>query len=233
MAAKGRTASRSGAKARTRGRSREKAPKAALILECDTTKLQRQGISLAQDSLRLLEILAPGVRADLIRVSTLESLRQAFAVAASRRARYDVVFLVGHGSLERFALAQDAVVPWSAVAAWLAPFQPSIILVGSCEGGRWLPAKALLAGITSLKTVYGTPVQSMQTQLSPLPLLLLHLLGGGKVTKDGWLLAQVTAVIAAQAIVLRLTRREVQKTPAIEAAVWTGLEGALRKLLGR
>jgi len=181
----------------------------------------------------MIERLLPAVRRDLVQVMTEQKLLADFADLAKREIKYDVVLVVGHSSLEALALARDRRLRWSAVAKWLEPFSPRVVVLAGCEGGRWLPAKAFFGGLDSLKEIYGTPVLSTQAQLKALELLVLFLLAGGRVSAE-WLPWAQTAIFAlTDGVIFRQTRAEIRSAGLSEAAAWTILESALRKLLNR
>lgn len=212
---------------------RHPAPSSILILECDASRLRRDGISLASDTRNLVRVVLPHAQADVVESTTRDQLLRDLAARAENKRRYEVVFVIGHGSLDRFALAHDATVSWSAVAEWIAPFRPGVVLVAACEGGRWLPARALFDGIRSLKEVYGSPALATQSQLAPLQLLALYLLAGKRMAPPALRRTQLAAFLLADAVIFRQTRREMKDRDTIAPAIWTGLEEAIRRALGR
>jgi hypothetical protein len=208
-------------------------PQSVLILECDAERLALDGISMARDVQSMVERLLPAVRRDLVQVTTEQKLLADFAERATRGNKYDVVLVVGHSSLEGLALARDRRPRWPVVARWLELFSPRVVVLAGCEGGRWLPSRALFDGLNSLKEIYGTPVLSTQPQLRALELLVVFLLAGGKVSVE-WLPWAQTAVFAlTDGVIFRQTRAEFRSGGLAEAATWTMLEHVLRKLLGR
>lgn len=215
------------------GRNRPRLPQSVLILECDAERLERDGISMARDVHFMVERLLPAARRDLVQVTTEQKLLADFADRATRGNKYDVVLIVGHSSLEGLALARDRRPRWPAVATWLEPFSPRTIVLAGCEGGRWLPSKALFDGVGSLKEIYGTPVLSSQPQLRALELLVVFLLAGGKVSAAWLPLAQAAAFALTDGVIFRQTRAEFRPRGLAEAGTWTILEAVLRKLLNR
>jgi hypothetical protein len=188
---------------------------------------------MARDVHSMIARLLPAVRRDLVQVTTERQLLGDFADRAARGIKYDVVLVVGHSSLEGLALARDRKPLWPAVAKWLEPFSPRVILLAGCEAGRWLPSKALFDGLHSLKEIYGTPVLSTQAQLRALELLVLFLLAGGRVSAEWLPWAQTAAFALTDGVIFRRTRAEIRSGGPSEAATWTILETALRKLLNR
>lgn len=175
----------------------------------------------------------PAARRDLVQVTTEQKLLVDFADRATQGNRYDVVLVVGHSSLEGLRLARDRKSRWHAVARWLKPFSPRVIVLAGCEGGRWVPSKTLFDGLNSLKEIYGTPVLSTQPQLQALELLVVFLLAGGKVSVEWLPLAQAAAFALTDGVIFRQTREEFRSSGLAEAATWTVLESVLRKLLDR
>lgn len=208
-------------------------PQSVLILECDAERLELDGISMARDVHSVVERLLPAVRRDLVQVTTEHKLLTDFADRATRGNKYDVVLVVGHSSLEGLALARDRRSRWPVVARWLEPFSPRVVVLAGCEGGRWLPSKALFDGLNSLNEIYGTPVLSTQPQLRALELLVVFLSAGGKVSAEWLRWAQATAFALTDGVIFRQTRAEFRSGGLAEGATWTMLEAVLRKLLNR
>ena len=208
-------------------------PQSVLILECDAERLELDGISMARDVSSMVERLLPTARRDLVQVTTEQKLLVDFADRATRGNRYDVVLVIGHSSLKGLTLARDRRSRWPAVARWLEPFSPRVIVLAGCEGGRWLPSKTLFDGLNSLKEIYGTPVLSTQPQLQALELLVVFLLAGGKPSVEWIPLAQAAAFALTDGVIFRHTRAEFRSGGLAEAATWTVLEALLRKLLNR
>jgi hypothetical protein len=201
--------------------------------ECHAERLKQDGISIAQDVHSTVRRLLPSARSDLVRATNEQQLLKDFAKRAEQRIKYSVVLVVGHSNLDQLVLASDRKLEWPAVAKWIAPFSPHTILLAACQGGRWLPSKALFDGIGSLQEIYGTPVLSTQAQLRVLELLVVYLLGGGKVVEKWLPWAQTATFALMDGVIFRQTRAEIRASGPTEAATWTILEAVLRRLLNR
>jgi hypothetical protein len=227
--AKKRKKRRSAARGPRRGSRKQ--PQSALILECNAERLERDSISMARDVHSMVQGFLPAAPCDLVQVTTEHQLLADFADRATHR--YDIVLVVGHSSVDELVLARDRRLPWTGVAKWLERFSPRVVVLAGCEGGRWLPSKALFDGLKSLKEIYGTPVLSTQPELRALGLLVLFLLAGGKVSAEWLPWAQVAAFALTDGVIFRQTRAEFRSSGPAEAATWRMLETVLRRLLNR
>ncbi len=212
-------------------RGSRKQPQSVLILECNAERLERDSISMARDVHSMVQGFLPATPCDLVQVTTEQQLLADFGDRSGNR--YDIVLVVGHSSVDELVLARDRRLRWAGVAKWLEGFSPRVVVLAGCEGGRWLPSKALFDGLKSLTEIYGTPVLSTQPELRALGLLVLFLLAGGKVSAEWLPWAQVAAFALTDGLIFRQTRAEFRSSGPAEAATWTILETWLRKVLNR
>ena len=205
-----------------------------LIIECDTAKLEAQGIVFAHELAGVTRILAPGAASVLVQATTQAALLEQLAAAKAKHATFDVVVLVGHSNIAGLRLFHGPLVTWPAVANWLKTFEPRQVVLVACEAGRWLPSRTLFSGIPTLDEIYGSPVVTTAAQAAAVKFLVPFLAMGGALDGDAAQhLLQLGNFLLTGGVIFRQTREEFARTDVVEGLLWTGLEEVLRTVLPR
>jgi hypothetical protein len=203
-----------------------------LLIECDTRKLQAQGITFARELGAITAAVVRGARPVLVRSSSQEALLRRLRNATTLRDTYDVIVLVGHSNIAGIQLFGGPLVSWAALADWLRPFAPRQIVLVACEAGRWLPCRALFAGIPTLVEIFGSPVATSPDEAIAVKLLVPFLAVGGKLEGDAiQRLLQVGNFLLTGGVIFRQTRDQFERTDQSEGLLWTGLEELLRVMV--
>jgi hypothetical protein len=147
-------------KARSKVRRDRRSPSShVLVIECDSSRLDKQGLAIGTRLVQLLKPLFPSKKIDLLRTSTNDYLASGFASIKEKHNRFNTILLIGHSNPQGLQLANDAFKEWSVVAKWLAPFKPKTILLVACGGACFEGAKALFEGLDTLRELHGSHVE--------------------------------------------------------------------------
>ena len=146
-----------------------------LIIQCDTPRLEADGLAVGSALHDLLSLTFDAVTAVLVEGSTLADLMD--SLDAMGEATADVVVIVGHSNQEGLAAGSDAFLPWDEVAQMLAPEEPSAIILLACKVGRLLPSEALFEVLDDLKDVFGWPANASASQALAVAALASQVLG--------------------------------------------------------
>ena len=175
----------------------------------------------------------PDTKLSFVPTTSRQALLSALAQCKQKNGQYNVIVIVGHGSVRGLQLTHDPRVPWEEVARWINPFKPKQIVLVACEAGRWLPSKALFEGVLTLQEIYGSPVVITQQEASAIKLLVPYLLMGGYLPDDILRMAQVANFLSTDGVLFRQIREEFQQTGVVEGTIWTVLEEAMKAFYRR
>jgi len=161
---------------RRKTRQRTAIAKSLLILECDTAKLARQALSMADEIAASTTPFAPGALVTVTKSHTEQDLLQTFSRLAETNSRFRVVVVVGHSNEFGLQLASDRHVSWSALAKWLEPFEPRQIVLVACKAEQMGPAQSLFDGIPTLCDLYASPIVTTKQHVQAIRALVPYLL---------------------------------------------------------
>lgn len=188
-----------------------------LFLECDTTALQRQGLSL----LRLAASLFPSPNCALGTSSKDDLLVQLGRLAASGFT-CETAIIAAHGNEAGVRLfAKDPLVPWPAFSRFLEPFKPKVLFMFSCGAIRADSLIATFSGIPPLRDMYGSPERISVTQGRAL-LPLLSVLGPRRLPELALRAMQAGSALAVGRQFWHISRDEVsrlRREPASQVAL--------------
>jgi hypothetical protein len=149
-----------------------------LILQCDSEKLLRDGLSIAAGGASAAQLVQSfsDIHVDVVEGTDERSLAREFAHRSG--AAFDVIVVIGHANEAGLQLASDRFAPWSVVAEWLRPFAPRRLVLLACRAGRALPAQILFDELRQLRRVYASPMAvtkaTAQLLLAAVPYLVLN-----------------------------------------------------------
>lgn len=175
----------------------------------------------------------PSARRCVIPATSQQTLQLELARCLQGCGRSAIVAVCGHSNQTGLRLAADLFVSWEAFARWIAPFKPKHLVLVACQGGRWLPSKALFEGIPTLQEVYGSPAAVTDQQAEIVKLLVPYVLANGRPPQHILQIAQVGNFLLTRGVIFRQTRKEFERTGVAEGLLWTMLEDFLIKGLAR
>jgi len=140
-------------------------------MQCDTEKLIRDSLSIADSIAELLELAAPKAAHYLVKGTTQRDLGDQLAQCIDARREefpdhpaFDFVVLIGHSEPRGIRLASDGDVRWADLGPWFEPLAPARILLVACEAGRLEPVRGLFDCVPSLREIYSTPGKASLVQ---------------------------------------------------------------------
>lgn len=200
-----------------------------LIIECDPVTLTRQGLNLGTKAASLLITLFPKKRIRLVRATSLNDLQSALVSALEENDRYRTILIVGHSNESGLQLTPHEFFDWSAVAGWIAPFQPEFLLLAACQAGRSSAVQHIFSGVSSLKEVYASPVKFFSDQSHPFAGLLLQIFKHRKVDEDFLRILQATGYLLNDGVIYRWRRNELRRNDPLTNLAWDVLAHVVNK----
>lgn len=154
-----------------------------LILECDASKLELQGLTCADRVATVARLF--GVDAVVVRARTSSQLGADLAAACEHRV-FDAVVVIAHGNSGGIKLTEDSdLTDWEALAGWLERLEPRRLAFIACQSARTIASSTLFDSLESLDEVYASPLNMSLTQSHVVDFLLPCLLDGQM--SDDWL----------------------------------------------
>jgi hypothetical protein len=202
-------------------KSRKRLPTAQLlIVECQTEKLNQQGLGLGAQVHAIVSTTFPRKSVAFVGTSTTSGLIQSLANLSVKYERFRFVFIVGHSNALGLHLTADKFSEWNVVGNWLAPFRPTILLLGACQAGRFEAVGKLFTAIRSLREVYASPVSLYRDQSDPLVLLIMGLLQSGRPGDSEVKFLQLFNYLTNEGLILRWQRAETRPGRELEGLAW-------------
>lgn len=179
-----------------------------LILECDASKLEQQGLTCADRVAAFARLL--GVEPVVVKARTGGQLGTDLAAACEHRV-FDAVVVIAHGNSDGIKLTEDSdLTGWEALASWLERLEPLRIAFIACQSARTVASSTLFDALESLDEVYASPLNMTFMQSRGVDFLLPCLLDGQM--SDDWLrLVQAGQVLLGRGLLFRYTREEYEK----------------------
>lgn len=181
-----------------------------MILECDSSKLAAQSISMADELRSVVELFAPHVKIEVVKTTTEETLKLQFAALAEHENRFGMIAVVGHGNADGIRLTSDRGVSWSAFANWVKIFEPKRMILIACQSGQETSARQMFAGIHTLNEVYASPVNISMPQSQIINVLIPYLLRTKTADADLIQIGQFFNFFVTRGIIFRWSRKEFQ-----------------------
>lgn len=200
----------------------------SLILECDPAKLAAHSLTSARDIHTLVGTLVPSARRYFIPASSRQELLSQLAQCAEECRTVDIIVVCGHSNQDDLRLTSDRFASWEEVAQWIAPFHPKRVVLVACQGGRWLPSRALFKGISTLQEIFGSPVLLTDQQALLVKLLVPYLLTRGRLKMDTLQIVQVANFLLTKGMIFRQVRREFERSGDEDGVLWTTIEDLLK-----
>ena len=164
-----------------------------------------------------------------MQTSSGDQLLRDFASAKEKHHRFDTILVIGHSNHKGLQLADGTFQDWSVVANWLGPFEPKALVLFACLGARFEGVKALFEGISSLRALYGSPIELHLRQVAPLIVAAVARMNGWSAPKEVTTALQWSNFATTGAVLYHWTRRETLKKNSPEGPLWNILADFVRK----
>lgn len=176
-----------------------------LILECDASKLEHQGLTCADRVAAFARLL--GVEPVVVKARTMGQVGTDLAAACENRV-FDAVVVIAHGNSDGVKLTEDSdLTDWAALASWLGPLEPLRVAFIACQSARTVASSTLFDALESLDEVYASPLNMSFMQSHGVDFLLPCLLDGRM--SDDWLrMVQAGQILLGRGLLFRYTRAE-------------------------
>jgi len=204
-----------------------------LIIEADSTKLRREGISIAWSLYNAASLAERSVA--VVRGGTQDELARDLGELGDTTARF--VVLIGHSHQDGIGLGSNDIeaTPWDVVATWLRPFEPEAVFIVGCRAGSKRLADPLFAQIECLWDVYASPAKTSppRAMMGVLAVAALHMEGPPDLDATVEIMGNMVSFALAGEFLRRMTWEQWvdQELPdhlldAIEEGVGEVLDGA-------
>jgi hypothetical protein len=186
----------------------DKRRKSVLIVECDSMKLQQQGLAVGREIYTYIRTLLPRNPIHLVESHTQAKLLEELANVFESRLPFRTIVVVGHSNREGLQLSSDAFVGWEAVGRFLSPFAPRRVLLLACGAGQSYPSNSLFDTVETLDEIFASPIPTRKNQQYVLLGKLLHVLFAKKENRQINQLMQLGNLMLTGGIMYHRSRRE-------------------------
>jgi hypothetical protein len=178
-----------------------------LIIECNSPKLQSQGLSYADELGVTAHIWADSV---VVKGGTQSELCRDLGLLGSRKFEY--ILVIGHSNLKGIFLTSDRPpVRWTEFPPWITVFKPTKVFLIGCEAGRYLPAAPLFEKIRTLREVYGSPIRAGKDLAKAMHILLPILCNSTAEDLPSVIITQLSTWLITNQVLFRYTRQGINK----------------------
>jgi hypothetical protein len=182
-----------------------------LILECDTTKLASQRLSVAQDLHNIVRILPNKFTVEVALIRSKQDMVDNFADYTEKYRGIKLVVVIAHSNNSVISLAPElSETSWSGFAEWLKPFSPQKLVCIACKAGQFPPSRTLFDEIPKLTEIFASPVELWIHQVEAMKLLIPYLVMAAKVDSDLIILGQWIAFMRNGGLILHIKRRQTE-----------------------
>ncbi len=197
-------------------KTRRKPAAHLLFIECQTSLLKTQSLAISGDwharfsgfhSEKRIALAATDGRADLVK--RLGELAQGGT-------RYRAVVIIAHSNQTGIQLTNEDFCDWAQLATWLELLAPEHLLLVACNAGRLTGVCTLFKSLPSLRTIYASPVPVTPQHAQFLDGLLLQLITQRRVDETLLRITQLTAFLAAKAVIFQWRRSDCEAHNAFE-----------------
>lgn len=176
-----------------------------LIIECDSPKLQSQGLSCVDEIQVTSQLWADTV---VVKGGSQSELCRDLGNLANRRFEY--ILVIGHSNIKGIVLMSDRPpVLWADFSSWIVDFKPKKIVLIACDAGRYLTFAALFAQIPTLREVYGSPIRAGKNLAKAMHILLPILYNAKAEDSPGVRITQLYTWLITKEVLFRYTRQGV------------------------
>lgn len=197
---------------------------AVLIVQCDTGKLRRDRLAMA-DSLAATAamILRGTVPVELVEGTSAADLQT--KLSALKGKLFTTIVVIGHTNEDIIRIGSDKTLDWPDFPALVKRFRPQSVVIVGCKAGSFATASQFFARIPSVKHVYASPVNAKRVMVEALHVVLPLLATAGPGDFEVVRLALLAKFVVTNEVMVPYTRAGWLKIEEHEVPLFEAFDG--------
>lgn len=195
-----------------------------LMVECDSGKLERQGLSVAEtltdfgrelraalsSMLRHVDQSSLPVSIEILRVHNNRDLLSGLQGLEEKYRGVRTMLVVGHANETGLQMTPDRFAPWSEVGLWFQRLKPAQVALLACKSGQPQAAQALSAALPTVRNVLAAPGLAVKPLWPWMSAWLLAKSFKVAISPDAQMLFQGAASLLTKSVVYHWNRKELR-----------------------